>query len=47
MPWPPARWNRFLRLESVFLGYYIYYPSRHQNLPAFGRLDALRHRSDR
>ena len=41
------------RLEQVldtwspyFSGYYIYYPSRHQNLPAFRVvLEALRHRS--
>jgi DNA-binding transcriptional LysR family regulator len=34
--------------SPYFSGYYIYYPSRHQNLPAFKLvLDALRHRSDR
>jgi DNA-binding transcriptional LysR family regulator len=33
--------------SPFFSGYYIYYPSRHQNLPAFKLvLDALRHRSD-
>lgn len=33
--------------SPYFSGYYIYYPSRHQNLPAFRVvLDALRHRAE-
>lgn len=34
------------RLVAYFDGYFLYYPSRRQNLPAFKVIvDALRHRS--